>query len=73
VRAALAAIDDALASAAAAGVAPERRAQIDREARRELQPFAGRMSAEAYSRALAAATARLVKTELDLPDLADGV
>jgi hypothetical protein len=73
VRESLAAIDEMLAVAATKGLSPERRAQIDRDARRELQPFAGRLSPEAHARAVSAATARLVKGELDLPDLLEGL
>jgi hypothetical protein len=73
VRESLAAIDETLAVAAVKGLSPERRAQIDRDARRELQPFVGRLTPEAHARAVAAATARLVKGELDLPDLVEGL
>ncbi len=73
VRESLAAIDETLAVAAVKGLSPERRAQIDRDARRELQPFVGRLTPEAHARSVAAATARLVKGELDLPDLVEGL
>ncbi len=73
VRSALAAIDASFTRAAADGLAPDQRAQVEREARRELQPFLARMPADARSRAIAAATERLVRTELGLPDLAGGL
>ncbi len=63
----LAAIDAQLVDAAREEAGAERLADIDRDARLELEPFETRLSAEAYAQAAAACRDRLVRDVMGLP------
>ena len=65
----LAEMESALMAVARAVVEPEVRAVLAEEARTELEPFRARMPLEAYARAHAAATDRLIRHYFHLPTL----
>ena len=67
--AALGAADAVLASAMAAALPPAAAADLQRAARAELAPFAGRMTAPDLASAEAAALARLVRERFRAPEL----
>ncbi len=66
----LTALDTALTDAALAAVGDADRAEARRDAEAEIAAYRGRISAEQWQRAAAAATARLVRLRLGLPVLA---
>jgi hypothetical protein len=66
----LAEMESALMAVARAVVEPEVRAALAEEARTEIEPFRARMPLEAYARAHAAATDRLIRRYFHLPTLA---
>ncbi|HEX2444072.1 MAG TPA: hypothetical protein VHJ77_09015 [Vicinamibacterales bacterium] len=66
----LRALDRELAAAALAGTDAATLADLGEEAARELAPFAGRMPAGAYDRAVEAARDRLLRDRLELPMIA---
>ena len=66
----LQAVDDELMAAARAATPPRRaRRRSAREAERDLAAFRGRMSADDYARAVEAATMKLLRERLKLPDI----
>ncbi len=73
VTAALAREDEALVRTAHDVLSDDRRAALAREAARELEPFAARMTPEALGRARGAVLARLVREAWRLPDLTGGL
>lgn len=66
-------LDAALVRAAAESLPAQVREGLQREAARELQPFATRMTREAFAEAVQAAAARLTRDAWRLPDLAAGL
>ncbi len=64
------AVDDELMAAARAATAPDVLEAIGREAGQDLAAFSGRMSADDYGRAVEAATVKLLRERLKLPDIA---
>jgi hypothetical protein len=66
----LQAVDDDLMAAARAATPPDLLEAIRREAGQDLAAFRGRMSADDYSRAVEAATVKLLRERLRLPDVA---
>ncbi len=66
----LQAIDENLMAAARAATPPELLEAIKREAARDLDAFRGRMSVDDFSRAVEAATMKLLRERLKLPDIA---
>jgi hypothetical protein len=65
----LATVDAELVTRAESGVDTDTRAALEREADEELAGFRSAMNAEAYARARAAATARLVRARFGLPTI----
>jgi len=65
----LRALDDELMAAARAATPPDALEALGREAGQELAAFHGRMSADDYSRAVEAATMKLLRERLKLPDI----
>ncbi len=68
----LQAVDDELMAAARAATPPDTLAALGREAEQDLAAFRGRMTADDYSRAVEAATMKLLRERLKLPDTAYG-
>jgi hypothetical protein len=66
----LQAVDDDLMAAARVAAAPDVIEALRREAAQDLAVFRGRMSADDYSRAVDAATTKLLRERLRLPDIA---
>jgi hypothetical protein len=66
----LQAVDQDLMAAARAATAPDVLEAIGREAGQDLAAFRIRMSADDYARAVAAATTKLLRERLGLPDIA---
>ena len=64
------AVDDELMAAAWAATAADALDGIGHEAEQDLAAFRGRMSADDYGRAVAAATMKLLRERLKLPDIA---
>ncbi len=63
------AVDNALMAAARAATPHETSAALAAEAEQDLAAFRGRMSADDYSRAVEAATMKLLRERLKLPDI----
>jgi hypothetical protein len=70
---ALSPIDAAIVAAGEAALDDRARREVDRAAREELEPFAGRMPSAAFAQALAGARTRLVRDHWGLPDLMSGL
>jgi hypothetical protein len=66
----LQALDDELMATARAATPADVLEGLGRQAEQDLAAFRGRMSAEDYSRAVAAATMKLLRDRLRLPDIA---
>jgi hypothetical protein len=66
----LRAVDDELMAEARAATPTDVLEALEREAGQELAAFRGRMSADDYGRAVAAATTKLLRERLKLPDIA---
>jgi hypothetical protein len=62
-------VDDELMAAARAATPPDVLEALGREAGQDLAAFRGRMSADDYSRAVEAATVKLLRERLRLPDV----
>ncbi len=65
----LQAVDDELMAAARAATSPDVLEALGREAGQDLAAFRGRMPADDYSRAVEAATVKLLRERLKLPDI----
>ena len=65
----VAAIEEALATAAVNAIAPAERSALEKEAAAELEPFRERMSDEAYRHSRRQALQRLVRQRFGLPSL----
>ena len=65
----IAAIEDELAAAALAAIAPAERSAFEREADAELDPFRPRMSEDAFQRSRRQAVHRLVRQHFGLPSI----
>jgi hypothetical protein len=65
----LQAVDDELMAAARAALSPDVVEALGREAEQDLAAFRGRMSDDDYSRAVEAATMKLLRERLKLPDI----